>query len=80
MKFITLISISRRPTKIFQTTGFLGLQVMLAAGGYPWTVARVEDRRAYLQALDRASIEMDIDPFARFLAERVQWSMDQQRH
>jgi fido (protein-threonine AMPylation protein) len=51
------------------------MNVMLASGGYPWTVIRVEDRNAYLTALDRASIDMNIAPFAAFIAERVQWSM-----
>ena len=46
-----------------------------ASGGYPWTVIRVEDRKAYLAALDRASIDMKIEPFAEFIAERVRWSM-----
>jgi hypothetical protein len=49
----------------------------LASGGYPWTVIRVEDRDAYLAALDRASIDASIQPFATFIAERVQWSFDQ---
>ena len=40
------------------------MNAMLASGGYPWTVIRVEDRDAYLAALDRASIDMDIEPFA----------------
>jgi fido (protein-threonine AMPylation protein) len=53
------------------------MNTMLASGGYPWTVIRVEDRDAYLAALDRASIDMNIDPFARFIAERVEWSMEQ---
>jgi len=54
------------------------MNVMLASGGYPWTVIRVEDRDAYLAALDRASIDMDIDTFAAFVARRVEWSL--QRH
>lgn len=41
---------------------------------YPWTILRLEDRNAYL-ALDRASIDMNIVPFAQFIAERVQISM-----
>ena len=53
------------------------MNAMLASGGYPWTVIRVEDRDAYLAALDRASIDMDIVPFATFIAERVRWSMAQ---
>ncbi len=53
------------------------MNAMLASGGYPWTVIRVEDRDAYLAALDRASVDADIAPFARFIADRVRWSMDQ---
>jgi len=52
------------------------MNVMLASGGYPWTVIRVEDRDAYLAALDRASIEMDIKPFSAFVAQRVKWSLE----
>jgi Fic family protein len=37
---------------------------MLASAGYPWTVIRVEDRAAYLKALESASIDRDIRPFA----------------
>src|ERR1700722_12204423 len=51
------------------------MNTMLASGGYPWTVIRVEDRTLYLAALDRASVDLDIEPFARFIAERVRWSM-----
>jgi len=47
------------------------MNVMLAAGGYPWTVIRVEDRGAYLDALETASVRQDIRPFARFIGERV---------
>jgi hypothetical protein len=50
------------------------MNAMLASGGYAWTVIRVEDRDAYLAALDRASIDLDIGPFAKFSAGRVQAS------
>ena len=53
------------------------MNAMLASGGYPWTVVRVEDRDAYLSALDSASIDLNITPFAKFIAERVQWSTKQ---
>jgi fido (protein-threonine AMPylation protein) len=53
------------------------MNAMLASGGYPWTVVRVEDRDAYLSALDAASIDVDIGPFAGFIAERVRWSLEQ---
>jgi Fic family protein len=54
------------------------MNAMLASGGYPWTVVRLEDRKAYLKTLDSASIDMDIGPFVAFIAERVQWSMKQE--
>src|SRR5258708_33194774 len=56
------------------------MNAMLASGGYPWTVIAVEHRDAYLHALDRASIDLDIGPFAAFLAERVQWSITARQH
>jgi len=52
------------------------MNVMLASGGYPWTVIRVEDRDAYLKALDRASIDLDIKPFSAFVAQRVGSSLE----
>lgn len=53
------------------------MNAMLASGGYPWTVIRVDDRDDYLAALESASIGQDIQPFARFVAERVRWSLEQ---
>lgn len=53
------------------------MNTMLASGGYPWTVIRVEDRGSYLTSLDSASIDLDIGPFAGFIAERVRWSLEQ---
>lgn len=49
----------------------LVMNLMLASGGYPWTVIRVEDRAGYLAALESASVDRDIGPFARFVAARV---------
>jgi fido (protein-threonine AMPylation protein) len=53
------------------------MNAMLASGGYPWTVIRVEDRAAYMKALESASVNMNIGPFAAFIAERVMWSIEQ---
>ncbi|MBZ9605842.1 Fic family protein [Phyllobacterium chamaecytisi] len=53
------------------------MNAMLASGGYPWTVVRVEDRRAYLAGLEEASGNMNVKPFAAFLAEQVKWSFEQ---
>ena len=52
------------------------MNVMLASGGYPWTVIRVENRDAYLAALERASVHQDIEPFAQFVANQVQLLME----
>ena len=46
------------------------MNAMLASGGYPWSVIRVEDRDGYLTALDRASIDGNISPFATFIMAR----------
>jgi len=53
------------------------MNAMLASGGYPWTIIRVEDRSAYLSALDSASIDLNIAPFAKYVGQRVEWSMKQ---
>lgn len=58
-----------------RTARFL-MNAMLASGGYPWMVIRVEDRTAYLTALDRALIDMDIVPFAKFSAGWVSTAND----
>ena len=52
------------------------MNALLASGGYPWTVIQVDDRDDYLAALERASIEHDVEPFARFVARRVESAMD----
>jgi fido (protein-threonine AMPylation protein) len=52
------------------------MNLMLASGGYPWTVIRVKDRDSYLNALDSASINLDIKPFTDFVAQRVRWSLE----
>jgi hypothetical protein len=47
------------------------MNVMLASGGYPWTVVPVEQRDAYMAALEDASVGQNIAPFADFLANLV---------
>jgi Fic family protein len=44
------------------------MNVMMAAGGYPWIVIPVGDRSRYMTALERASVGTDIAPFTDFLA------------
>lgn len=48
------------------------MNVMLASGGYPWTVIPFETRNDYMAALEDASVRKNIEPFSRFLAELVQ--------
>lgn len=47
------------------------MNVMMAAGGYHWTVIPVERRRAYMEALEAASTRQDIVPFTEFLAQQI---------
>jgi len=44
------------------------MNLMLASGGYPWTVIRVDDRAAYMAALEKASVEDDLSTFSAFVA------------
>jgi fido (protein-threonine AMPylation protein) len=47
------------------------MNAMLASGGYPWTVIRVEHRARYLSALESASVDLDIRPLTTFLAKSL---------
>jgi len=43
------------------------MNTMMASGGYPWTIIPVENRAPYMAALESASVDQDIRPFAQFL-------------
>jgi hypothetical protein len=47
------------------------MNVMLASGGYPWTVIPLGTRNEYMAALEEASVKKNIEPFARFIAGLV---------
>lgn len=47
------------------------MNVMFASEGYPWTIIPVDYRDRYMQCLEKASVEGDIEPFAKFIAELV---------
>lgn len=47
------------------------MNAMLASGGFPWTVIRVEWRAEYLAALDAASARGEIAPLTTLLAKAV---------
>ena len=44
------------------------MNAMLASGGYPWIVIPTERRTEYMDALEAASTDSDITPFAKFIA------------
>ena len=48
------------------------MNLMLASGGYPWTVIPVGDRTIYMEALEKASVGEDIVPFTKLLAGLVE--------
>ncbi len=48
------------------------MNVMLAGGGYPWTVIPLETRNDYMDTLEQASVRKNIKPFSIFIAELVQ--------
>lgn len=52
-------------------TGRFLMNLMLAAGGYPWLVIPVERRNEYMAALESASVDQDIVPFTQFLADLI---------
>jgi hypothetical protein len=47
------------------------MNVMLAAGGYSWTVIPIDKRDDYMAALEKGSVEQEIGPFAIFLGRLV---------
>jgi hypothetical protein len=58
--------------QISQTgTGRFLMNLMLASGGYPWTIVPLERRADDMAALEQASVGGDIKPFAGFLAALV---------
>lgn len=52
------------------------MNVMLASGGYPWTVIPVEERERYMSSLEIASVNGNIQPFVLFLSHLVQESLN----
>jgi len=47
------------------------MNVMLASGGYPWTVIPLKRRDDYMRALESASVKQDIKAFADFVGSLV---------
>lgn len=52
-------------------TGRFLINVMMAAGGYPLTVLPVQLRAPYMAALEAASVDPNIGPFADFPVAQI---------
>ena len=57
------------------------MNLMMASGGYPWTIVRSTRRKVYLDALEAASADQNISPFAKFVREEmnVDWTKEPDR-
>ncbi|MCC9044139.1 Fic family protein [Myroides sp. M-43] len=51
------------------------MNLMLASGGFPWTIIPLEERDAYMAALESASVGGNIEPFTIFLSKLVRESL-----
>lgn len=60
-----------------RTARFL-MNLMMAAAGHPWTVVRIDHRDAYMAALEVASVEGDIIPFAELIGKIMGEQQDNQ--
>jgi Fic family protein len=47
------------------------MNVMLATGGYPWSVIQLDKRDDYMNALESGSVDQDIEPFVIFFGRLV---------
>ena len=52
------------------------MNVMLASGGLPWTVIPLQRRDHYMRALESASVNQNIEPFATFIGGLVRQRLD----
>jgi Fic family protein len=57
-------------------TARFAMNVMLAEGHYPWTIIPVSSRAPYMQALEKASVEKNIKPFAQFISDAIKAVFD----
>lgn len=45
---------------------------LFASGGFPWTIISVTRRDEYMKTLEKASVEQDIKPFAKFILSEME--------
>ena len=53
------------------------MNLILVSGGYNWTVIRTSERSRYMSALETASVEGNIKPFAEFVLSEMAYWQDQ---
>lgn len=58
-------------------TARLVMNVLLLRGGYPPVAIRPEDRKAYLDTLEHASLRDDLTPFQTFMHQRLDGTLDE---
>ena len=51
------------------------LNLMLARGGWPWTIVTLDARKQYMEALEEASVRKNIKPFTEIINKLVQQQM-----
>jgi hypothetical protein len=51
--------------------------LILIRGGYPPISVRPEDRKRYLDALERGSVTNDLGPFHHFMYERLDATLEE---
>ena len=56
--------------------GRLLMNTMLVSGGYNWTIIRIEQRKEYMKALERAAVEGEITSFAKIILNSMKTSAD----
>ncbi len=55
------------------------MNLMLASGGYPWTVIRMSRRDTYMATLEQASVDKDIAAFTKFILDEMQVDWTEQQ-
>lgn len=53
------------------------MNLMLVSGGFDWTVIRTSERARYMAALETASVDCNIKPFAEFVLTEMKYWQDQ---
>ena len=57
-------------------TARLLMNLILLRGGYPPVAVRPEDRKSYLDTLEHASLQSDLEPFQTFLCRRLNATLE----